>query len=76
LVNKLYKQILLYNKLVGKLNLVSGIVNINMSNTGELKGIRKELMDTMRVLGEKDINVEGLLNTFNKNIKNKIILDS
>ena len=76
MVNKLYKQILLYNKLVGKLNLVSGIVNINMSNTGELKGIRKELMDTMRVLGEKDINVEGLLNTFNKNIKNKIILDS
>ncbi len=77
-VNKLYLQINLYNNLVSKMVLLSELVNTEMSKTlfAELKKSRLELIDTLRVLGEEEINVDGLLETFNTKIKKKILLDS
>jgi hypothetical protein len=86
IVIKIYKEINLYNDLSNKFILYTDFLNKEMSQVlfGELQKSRKVLIGALKELGMPlgndlnggQMNVEGILNSMNKNVRNKILLES
>lgn len=83
MVNKIYTEINLYNELSSKFILYSEYLSKDLSQVllGELKNSRSVLVLALKELGcfagtGKDFFVEDLLNTLNKKVRNKILLES
>src|SRR5260221_768330 len=83
MVNKVYTEINKYNELSSKFILYSEYLSKDLSQVllGELKKSRSVLVSALKELGcfggtGKDFYVEDLLNSLNKKVRNKILLES